>query len=52
MNREEYRRPGMTVVEIAQLEVLMTSAKRKGYGKANQDVNINELDNDGNWNWD
>lgn len=52
MKRKHYERPAAEVVKIQQQGIICTSATLTGYGTANDDVDINELDSDGTWNWD
>ena len=55
MKRKDYEKPAMRVVKIQHTGMLMTSgfsAGRTNYGTANDGVNSNELDSDGNWSWD
>lgn len=49
-----YESPAMTIVEVNVEGVICVSptAERRSYGVANSDVASNELDSDGNWNWD
>ena len=54
MKKKEYLKPAMRVVLIQQHEQLLTGsvgASRGDYGLANDGVNSNELDSDGNWSW-
>lgn len=56
MNKKNYQKPAMTVVELQQQAQLLAessevNANREGYGKANDGVTSTELDNDGNWVW-
>ena len=54
MKKKEYQKPAMRVVKIQHTGMLMTSgfgAGRGDYGTANDGVDNNELDSDGNWIW-
>ena len=54
MKRKDYEKPAMRVVKIQHTGMLMTSgldAGRTNYGLANDGVDNNELDSDGNWSW-
>ena len=54
MKKKEYLKPAMRVVKIQHTGMLMTSgfgAGRGDYGTANDGVDNNELDSDGNWIW-
>ena len=56
MKKKEYQKPAMRVVKIQHTGMLMTSgngvtSNRTNYGTANDGVNSNELDSDGNWSW-
>jgi len=48
-----YESPAMTIVEVNVEGVICVSptAERRSYGVANSGV-TEELDGDGNWNWD
>ena len=57
MKRKDYEKPAMRVVKIQHTGMLMTSgdgvtSNRTNYGTANDGVDNNELDGDGNWSWD
>ena len=57
MKKKEYLKPAMRVVKIQHTGMLMTSgnrvtSNRTNYGTANDGVDSNELDGDGNWSWD
>ena len=50
-------KPATRVVKIQHTGMLMTSgngvtSNRTNYGTANDGVDSNELDGDGNWSWD
>ena len=57
MKKKEYQKPAMRVVKIQHTGMLMTSgngvtSKRTNYGKANDGVNRDELDDEtGEWEW-
>lgn len=53
--RKTYEKPTTTVVVMQHTQMLMvsgTEANRSSYGTANDGVNPNELDGDGNWVWE
>jgi len=54
--RKTYEKPTITVVVMQhRTQLLMVSrmeAKRSSYGTANYGVNKDELDSDGNWEWE
>ena len=57
MNKKDYEKPTMTVVELRHRTQLLTgsvqskvSANRSSYGNANYGVDSSEL-NDGEWEW-
>ena len=53
--RKTYEKPTMTVVELRHRTQLLTGsvqASRNSYGRANDGVDSNELDSDGNWEWE
>ena len=53
--RKTYEKPTTTVVVMQHTQMLMVSgpeANRSSYGTANDGVNPNELDGDGNWVWE
>ena len=56
MNKKNYQKPTMNIVMLQHTGMLMASdgvnASRSSYGSANVGINSNELDNDGNWNWE
>ena len=52
--RKTYEKPTTTVVVMqhrTQLLQASVQAKRSSYGKANDDVDEDELDGDGEWKW-
>ena len=52
--RKTYEKPTMTVVELRHRTQLLTGsvqARRNSYGKANNDVNSDELNEDDEWEW-
>ena len=54
MKKKTYQKPAMRVVLIqqhAQLLAGSVGASRGDYGLANDGVDNNELDSDGNWSW-
>ena len=57
MKKKEYLKPAMRVVNIQHTGMLLTSgnrvtSKRTNYGKANNGVDIDELDDEtGEWEW-
>ena len=55
MKRKDYQRPTMKVVRLQYNGMLMTSgveSLRSGYGKANSDVDEEELEEEtGTWLW-
>ena len=56
MKRKNYERPTMKVVQLQHkcqilAGSLLLNASRNSYGTANDGVNSNELDSDGNWSW-
>ena len=54
MKRKDYQKPTMTVVELRHRTQLLTDsvqASRNSYGKANNDVSSEELNDDGEWEW-
>ena len=56
MNKKDYLKPTMTVVELQQQTHLMEGSglqsTRDSYGKANNEVNPTELNNEtGEWEW-
>ena len=56
MKRKDYEKPAMRVVLIQQHAQLLAGsgfgAGRRSYGTANDGVDSNELDGDGNWKWE
>jgi len=55
MKRKDYTAPTTMVVVMQHTQMLMasrTEAKRSGYGTANDGVNKDELDSNGNWEWE
>ena len=56
MNKKDYEKPTMTIVQLNQHGQLLTGstemrATRDSYGTANSEVETDEL-NDGEWEWD
>lgn len=58
MKRKDYREPTMTIVELQHMTMLLqtsdtngTSGKRNSYSNGNSDVDEDELDEDGSWEW-
>ena len=56
MNKKDYEKPTMTVVELRNRTQLLAGssqldATRNAYGDANYDVDQNELNEDGEWEW-
>jgi hypothetical protein len=54
MKRKDYQKPTMTVVELrhrTQLLAGSVQAMRNSYGNANNGVDLNELNSDGEWEW-
>ena len=55
MKRKNYQKPTMTVVELRHRTQLLTGSGVKGmrssYGTANNDVSLDELNSDGEWEW-
>ena len=53
MKRKDYEKPTMQVVKIQNAMLLLqTSGTRKSYGSANEGIDTQDLDEDGNWEWD
>lgn len=55
MKKKAYQKPTMKVVMLQQrCQILAGSvaAKRSSYGAANSGVDSNELDTNGNWEWE
>ena len=55
MKRKDYTTPTTTVVVMQHTQMIMvsgTEANRSSYGTANYGVDSNELDSDGNWEWE
>jgi hypothetical protein len=55
MNKKDYEKPTMTVVELRNRTQLLTvstgmEGRRNSYGEANNDVS-DELNEDGEWEW-
>jgi len=53
--RKTYEKPTTTVVVMQHTQMLMVSgpeANRSIYGTANYEVDPDELDSDGNWEWE
>ena len=54
--RKTYEKPTMTVVELRHrthlLQASGVQSTRNSYGTANDGVDSNELDSDGNWKWE
>lgn len=53
--RKTYEKPTTTVVVMQHTQMLMVSgpeANRSSYGTANEGVDTDELDGDGNWKWE
>lgn len=53
--RKTYEKPTTMVVVMQHTQLLMasgTEANRSSYGTANEGVGSNELDSDGNWEWE
>ena len=56
MNKKDYEKPTMTVVELRHRTQLLAGSgvqsMRSGYGKANEDVtSTGELNGGGEWEW-
>ena len=54
MNKKDYEKPTMTVVELrnrTQLLAGSVGAERSSYGIANDGVDSGELNGDGEWEW-
>ena len=55
MNKKDYEKPTMTVVELRHRTQLLTGssvrASRSSYGNANNGVESSELNGDGEWEW-
>ena len=55
MNKKDYEKPTMTVVELRNRTQLLAGsvvdATRYDYGDANYDVDQNELNSAGEWEW-
>ena len=55
MKRKDYTVPTTTVVVMQHTQMLMasrTEANRSSYGTANYEVDPDELDGDGSWEWE
>ena len=56
MNKKDYEKPTMTVVQLEQRTMLLAGsvvdATRYDYGDANSEVIGTELNGDGEWVWD
>lgn len=53
--RKTYEKPTTMVVVMQHTQLLMasgTEANRRSYGTANEGVDTDELDSDGNWEWE
>ena len=54
MNKKDYEKPTMTVVELRHRTQLLAGsvrAMRNSYGKANNDVSSEELNTEDEWVW-
>lgn len=55
MNKKDYEKPTMTVVELRNRTQLLTGSgvqsMRSDYGSANNDVSDDELNAAGEWEW-
>ena len=55
MNKKDYEKPTMTVVELRNRTQLLASSgvrsMRSSYGNANNGVDSSELNGDGEWEW-
>ena len=55
MNKKNYQKPTMTIVELRQQTHLMAGSgvwsMSSSYGKANNDFSEDELNKDGEWEW-
>lgn len=54
MKKKEYQKPAMRVVKIQHTGMLMTSGfgvSRTNYGRANDGVISDDINSDGEWEW-
>ena len=55
MNKKDYEKPTMEVVQLEQRTMLLAGsvvdATRYDYGNANSEVNETDLNSDGEWEW-